>query len=119
MMRARWRFVRFALVGFVGAVLQLLVILLLTKHFGKFSAVATPVAVEIAILHNFIWHECFTWSGRCPKGLRQLVLRLGRFHVGNGLISLGGNTIFMYWLVERLQAPVVPTAIGGIALFSF
>src|SRR5208282_6164767 len=110
------RFGRFSLVGLMGAILQLLLISLLTKYFGVLSVAATAVAVEITILHNFIWHERFTWSGRGPKGYRQLVLRLWRFHAGNGLISLGGNTILMYCLVDRLKAPAMPAAMGGIAL---
>ena len=118
MRKVRRRFGRFSLVGLLGAILQLLLIWLFVEYFGILSVVATPVAVEITILHNFIWHERFTWSGRAPKGSRQMALRLCRFHAGNGLISLGGNTILMYYLVERLNAPAAPTAIGGIALFS-
>ncbi len=55
---------RFSLVGFLGAVLQLTLMSLLTKYFGVFSAAATLIAVEIAILHNFVWHERFTWDNR-------------------------------------------------------
>jgi putative flippase GtrA len=102
----------------MGATLQLLLVWLFTKHFGILSSVATPLAIEITILHNFLWHERFTWSGRGPKGSRQGAFRLWRFHAANGLISLGGNTILMYCLVERLHAPTMPTAIGGIILFS-
>jgi len=109
------RFGRFSLVGFLGAVLQLTLVSLLTKYFGILSTAATLIAVEIAILHNFVWHERFTWGNRSPK---HLALRLWRFHAGNGLISLAGNTVVMYCLVERLKAPVVPTAMGAIVLCS-
>lgn len=107
---------RFSLVGFLGAVLQLTLMSLLTKYFGVFSAVATLIAVEIAILHNFVWHENFTWDNRSPTSSRQLVLRLWRFHAGNGLVSLAGNTALMYCLVERLKAPALPAGIGAIVL---
>ena len=112
------RFGRFSLVGFMGALLQLTMVSLLTKHFGALSTAATLMAVEITILHNFIWHEHFTWSNRGPKGFQQLALRLWRFQAGNGLVSLAGNTIFIYCLVERLKAPVLPAAIGAIVLCS-
>jgi putative flippase GtrA len=112
------RFGRFSLVGFMGAVLQLTLMVLLTKCFGVVSTSATLVAVEIAVLHNFIWHDRFTWDNRAPKSSRDLVLRLWRFHAGNGVVSLAGNTILMYCLVERLKAPVVPAAIGAIVLCS-
>ena len=113
-----WRIGRFSLVGFMGALLQLTLVWLLTTCFGLFSSAATLVAVELTILHNFIWHERFTWGNRGPKSSRQLVLRLSRFHDGNGLSSLAGNTVLMYCLVDRLKAPVMPAAIGAIVLCS-
>jgi putative flippase GtrA len=113
------RFSRFSLVGFIGALLQLALLSLLTEFFGILSTAATLVAVEITVLHNFIWHERFTWSNRGPNSSRRLVLRLWRFHAGNGLISLAGNSVLMYCLVERLKAPVLPAGIGAIVLCSF
>jgi putative flippase GtrA len=110
------RFGRFSLVGFMGALLQLLLVYLLTKCFGAVSTVATLVAVEATILHNFIWHEHFTWSNRNRKNFRQSALRLWRFHAGNGLVSLVGNTVLMYCLVERLKIPVLPAAVATIVL---
>ena len=112
------RFCRFSLVGFMGAALQLTLVSLLTKCFGVFRTTATLVAVEITILHNFIWHERFTWGNRGPTNSRQLAVRLWRFHAGNGLVSLIGNTMVMYCLVERLKAPVLPAAVGAIVLCS-
>ena len=69
MTRVGWRlgrFGRFSLVGFMGALLQLTLVFLLTECFSVLSTVATLVAVEITILHNFIWHERFTWGNRRP-----------------------------------------------------
>jgi len=102
----------------MGAVLQLTLVSLLTRYFGGLSAVATLVAVEITVLHNFVWHERFTWSNPGHKNARQLTQRLWRFHAGNGLVSLAGNTILVYCLVERLKAPVLPAAIGAIVVCS-
>jgi putative flippase GtrA len=113
-----WRFGRFSLVGFMGAALQLTLVSLLTKYFGVLSTAATLVAVEITILHNFVWHERFTWNNRGPKNSGQVALRLWRFHAGNGLVSLAGNTVLMYCLVERLKAPVLPSAMGAIVICS-
>ena len=112
------RFGRFSLVGLLGAVLQLTLVSLLTKYFGVLSTAATLVAVEITILHNFIWHEHFTWSHRGPKSFQPMALRLWRFQAGNGLVSLPGNTVLMYCLVEQLKAPILLAAIGAIGLCS-
>ncbi|MEO8053345.1 MAG: GtrA family protein [Acidobacteriota bacterium] len=114
----RRRFGRFSLVGFMGAALQLTLLSLLTTRLGVLNIVATPVAVEIAILHNFIWHERFTWSHRSPLNSRQITMRLWRFHAGNGLVSLAGNTILIYCLAEKLKLPALPAAMGAIAVCS-
>ncbi|MGH9656328.1 MAG: GtrA family protein [Candidatus Acidiferrales bacterium] len=112
------RFGRFSLVGLMGAVLQLLLVSLLTECFGIPGVAAAAIAVEIAILHNFFWHERFTWRDRRLKSARQAAARLWRFHAGNGLVSLLGNTALVYWLVEWLKTPVLPSAAGAIALCS-
>lgn len=113
----QWRhFGRFNLVGLLGAALQLLLLHVLTKCFHVPGIGATPLAVEIVVLHNFMWHERFTWRDRQPKRARQVIIRLVRFHAGNGFISLLGNTVLTYWLVDRLKAPLLPSALGAIAV---
>ena len=46
------RLSRFSLVGFIGALLQLALVSLLTKYFGVLSTAATLVAVELTILQT-------------------------------------------------------------------
>lgn len=110
------RFGRFNLVGLMGAALQLVLFDLLMERFGLSAVVAAPIAVEIVILHNFFWHERFTWRGQRTVGLRQRAIRLGRFHAGNALISLAGNTLLMYCLSHQLKAPPLGSAVTAIAL---
>jgi putative flippase GtrA len=112
------RLARFNLVGLLGAAWQLLLISVLTKSFHLPAVAATPIAVEIAVLHNFIWHERFTWRDRRVGSIRQTILRLARFHAGNGLVSLIGNTGVMYVLVERAKAPVALSATAAILFCS-
>ena len=112
------RFGKFNLVGLLGTALQLLLLYVLTKRFHTSVVSATPVAVEIVVLHNFAWHERFTWRDRQLKSLRQWAARLWRFHAGNGLTSLLGNTVLAYCLVERLKVPVLPSAIAAILVCS-
>jgi putative flippase GtrA len=96
-------FRKFALVGLLGSALQL----------GLIAAgIATPIAVEVAVLHNFFWHQLFTWRDR--KG--RIAMRLVRFHVANGAISILGNSLLMYFFVDRLKIPVVPSGLASIAI---
>lgn len=110
------RFGRFNLVGLVGAALQVMLFDVLMKCWGFADVAATLIAVEVALLHNFFWHERFTWRDCERTGLRQRAIRLWKFHAGNGLISLAGNAALMYCFVEKLRAPAVPSALAAIAL---
>ena len=115
-MTAAGRFGRFGLTGALGALLQVAVFDALVKGLHLPAVAAAPIAVELAVLHNFLWHERFTWVDRERGGLRQRAARLWRFHAANGLVSLAGNTALTWWLVERLQAPPGPSALAAIAV---
>jgi dolichol-phosphate mannosyltransferase len=111
------RFGRFSAVGLMGAVIQLLLLYFATKEFGLPSVAAMPVAAEVALLHNFIWHERFTWRDRATSP-GEIAARFWRFHIASGLISLGGNTVAMYFLVRRLEVPAMPAAVAAMVLCS-
>ena len=107
------RFVRFAGVGLAGAAIQVAVFTLLVRGMHLPAAVSAAVAVELAVLHNFVWHERFTWRDRAAAGV---VWRLWRFHLGNGLVSLAGNTLLAWCLVGQWKAPALPAAALSIAI---
>lgn len=115
-MTAAGRFGRFGLTGAMGAALQVLLFHALVKGLRVPAVAAAPVAVELAVLHNFFCHERFTWRDREPAGLLQRAIRLWRFHAANGLVSLAGNTALAWWLVEQCHAPPVAAAVAAIAV---
>src|SRR5262249_46235206 len=90
---ARW--LKFNLVGALGIGVQLGVLILLTRawHFGYI--VATPLAVEAAVLHNFVWHERFTWIDKGSRNVSQALLRFLWFDATTGVVSIGGNLLLM------------------------
>jgi putative flippase GtrA len=99
------RFVRFNAVGVLGFVVQLAVLALLVRA-GVHYLAATAIAVEAALLHNFAWHERWTWRDRAATGGRGR--RLLRFHLLNGSVSLGGNLLLMPILVRLAGLSIVP-----------
>jgi len=110
------RFGRFSLIGLLGATLQVILFNLLMKSFHLREVAAMPIAVETVLLNNFFWHERFTWRDRAAAGLRQRAVRLCRFQAANGMVSLAGNTVLAYWLMQHLQAPPWPSAVAAIAI---
>ena len=97
--RSQWtRWGIFNLVGQLGFGIQLLALFLFKRVVGLDYRLATACAVEVALIHNFIWHERVAWadviSRRGGVGGRLL-----RFHAANGLISIVGNVLFTWTLV--------------------
>ena len=115
------RFLRFNLVGAIGIAVQLGALELLRRA-GMDYLLATVLAVEAAVVHNFVWHERYTWRDRAGGLRSELLARLVRFHLTNGAVSLVGNALAMRWLVGEMHFPVVPAnliAITACCLVNF
>jgi putative flippase GtrA len=106
------RFLRFNAVGMAGFAVQLLALMLLVR-LGVHYMIATAAAVEAAILHNFVWHERWTWRDRPVTGAARLG-RLWRFHAANGVISLAGNLALMRVLVGVWGMPPLPANLAAV-----
>jgi putative flippase GtrA len=111
------RFARFAVAGAGGFVVQLAVLAALTQIFGLHYLTATIVAVEAAILVNFIQHERWTWGDRDRQGV---LTRLWQFNALTALTSIVGSAIVTTFLVETVSMnPIVANGISVIALGAF
>jgi putative flippase GtrA len=93
---------KFNLVGGVGIAVQLLMLWMLTA-LGLSYLLATAFAVESAVLHNFVWHERFTWVDRRNRRVSQSVVRLLRFNFSTGAVSIVGNLLLMRLLVGQVH----------------
>jgi putative flippase GtrA len=94
---------KFNAVGLIGIVVQLVVLTILKTGLDVNYLTATIIAVEAAVLHNFAWHERWTWSERTRSNASGTLGRLLRFHLANGLISIAGNLFLMWLFVSRLH----------------
>ncbi len=110
-----WRRVgRFNTVGALGILVQVVVIWTLTDVASVPYLPATVAGVSAAVLHNFFWHLCWTWSDRAltpAESARALV----RFTAANGVVSLAGNAVVMAVLVGTAGLHPVPAAVLAIA----
>jgi putative flippase GtrA len=112
------RWLAFNLVGGLGVVVQLSVLAALTAGARLHYLLATGLAVEAAVLHNFIWHEHRTWRDRARQDASDWWKRLLRFHTANGAVSLGGNLAMMRLLAVTCGMSYVPADILSISLCS-
>ncbi|HEV8346031.1 MAG TPA: GtrA family protein [Vicinamibacterales bacterium] len=135
------RFGTFLIVGWIGFALQLTALALMTSLAHWPWLPATIVAVELAVVHNFVWHERVTWADRkrsraaFARALRRAspelahvarerrrVARFVRFNVATGITSIGGNVALMAVYVGVLGLPPVianAIAVATMSLVNF
>jgi len=98
---------KFNVVGVFGFVLQTAALFVLTLSVHSINYLtATVLAVELAVLNNFAWHQRWTWSDRPTTTRKQGFRRLVKFNITTGAVSICGNVIFMSLLVGQLGLPV-------------
>lgn len=98
----RWS--RFNLVGIVGFAVQMAALTLLRRLCGTHYLVASAAALELTLLHNFLWHLRYTWRDRQTESpLAQLV----RFQCSNGVVSLTGNLLLVRLFTGGAHLPLL------------
>src|ERR1035438_1085309 len=86
---ARW--LKFNLVGGMGIAVQLLMLVVLKTGLHLNYLMATALAVETAVVHNFLWHERFTWADRDGAGFTRFL----KFNLTTGFFSIAGSLVLM------------------------
>jgi putative flippase GtrA len=116
------RWWRFNLVGAIGIVVQLATLFLLKSVFHCDYLLATGFAIEAAVINNFLWHERYTWADWLLPSWQKSPLRLLRFNLANGGISIAGNLALMKGLVgvahmNYLEANAIAIVVCCLANF--
>jgi putative flippase GtrA len=100
--------IKFNVVGVLGFALQSAALFVLTHGAYPINYLAaTAVAVELAVLNNFVWHQRWTWSDRPSATRKETLGRLAKFNLTTGTVSITGNLILMSLLVGRLGLPII------------
>jgi putative flippase GtrA len=98
-------FSKFNLVGAIGMAVQLSSLALFNRLAPGHYLVASAAALELTLLHNFVWHLHYTWPDR--RHTAALLAQLVRFHLSNGMVSMLGNLALMRLLVRHVHLPVL------------
>ncbi|MBI2839983.1 MAG: GtrA family protein [Acidobacteria bacterium] len=109
---------KFNAVGAVGIGVQLALLAALTGVLQVNYLVATALAVEAAVIHNFFWHERWTWEDRASTGRMESLWRFVRFNCTTGAMSVAGNLVLMRVLVGYSQLHYLPANMITIAACS-
>ena len=121
------RWLKFNFVGAIGVVVQFSALFLMKALLHLNYLASTAMAVEAAVVHNFVWHEQFTWSNRvtrdrAPGSWRRSLARFVRFNLTTGAVSIVGNVALMRLMVGEghlnyLLANAISIALCSIANF--
>jgi len=114
---SRWG--RFSAVGLLGFALQTGLVWLLVRRAGMATHLAVTVAVLVAVSHNFLWHEYFTWS-EVPREGRMT--RWVAFHVSTGFFSVVSNVFVTAAVMAATGLSVVlanAIAVGTVSVVNF
>ena len=113
------RWLAFNFVGAMGILVQMAILWGLTSALHLRYLIATALAVEAAVLHNFFWHERWTWADRVARSNTGVFSRLLYFHLTNGALSIAGNLILMTLFVEKSGLRIMHANALSIAVCSF
>jgi putative flippase GtrA len=97
------RFVKFAMVGAVGMVVDLTVLNVLHRGVGLPLLVANTISFTMAVVSNFTWNRLWTFP---ESRERPLVPQLGQFALVN-VVGLAINNLVL-WLVYSLVKNFIP-----------
>jgi putative flippase GtrA len=112
----------FAAIGGIGFVVQVGLLSLLTRVTGLDLGLATALAVELTILHNFAWHERWTWAREAAHDTASTAARLLRFNAAalgtlalNLAVTVGACRL---WHLPPEAANLLAVAIGSAANYA-
>jgi putative flippase GtrA len=112
------RWLKFNAVGGIGIAVQLACLAVLIAVLRVNYLVATALAVEAAVVHNFFWHERFTWADRGRTTFADSVQRFVKFNATTGAFSILGNIACMRIFVGIAHLPYVVANVATIAVCS-
>jgi dolichol-phosphate mannosyltransferase len=104
------RVFKFGIVGISGIVVNLCILFLLVEFFALNKDLASPIAIEISILNNFIWNDLWTFRSVEDQEVSRRWHRLVAFNivsVGGAVINFGiflmlTSWFAIYYLVAQL-----------------
>ena len=104
---------KFAFVGALGVLVNLGLLFLLSAAAGLPRGPAWFLAVEASVLHNFIWHQTFTWRDRREAAAGAWLRRATTFHLSvAGTVTINGA---LFGILSVAGAPLILAALAGIA----
>lgn len=81
------RILSFQLIGWIGTAVNLFILWLCYDLLSWPLLVSGALAIEIAIIHNFIWYYCWTWNDRVSFTIQNFFTLFVRYNIVTAAID--------------------------------
>jgi len=114
--QAMMRIVKFSVVGFTGVLVNAGLLYLLTEKAGVLYLKSSLLAIECAIINNFLWNYFWTWGDRASTSKRHFFRALAKFNISSGIVAFFVNWGLLILLTEVFGIPYQYSNLMGIAV---
>lgn len=108
------RFIKFCLVGLSGVLVNEGLLWMLTEGLGLYYVISAAIAIETAILTNFILNDIWTFRDRRSPGIKSVLRRALKFNLVS-VAGLGINMALLLTFTEVLGISYLISNLIGIA----
>ncbi len=77
---------------------------------------ASLMAIEIALVHNFIWHRQWTWRDRSRENRSPFLKQLAVYNLATGVVDLVANVTVLWLLTTFLGIYYMIANIAGMVM---
>lgn len=115
------RFIKFAIVGTIGAIIDFGLLNLMYKYFGWPLLWANTLSVSVAILSNFTWNRLWTYPESRLRPIRQQLPQFALINIIglgiNNLIVVGLSPVFANFIPGPWDYNLAKAIAIGVVLF--
>lgn len=109
------RFIRFGVVGVSGVVVNQGLLMLIHGNLGWPLLLSSIIAIEAAILNNFLWSSTWIWRFDYHRSLRLILQKLAQYQAATLFTSMVVNASVLAGLVYALDVDYRIANLAGIA----
>ncbi|MDR0303300.1 MAG: GtrA family protein [Chitinispirillales bacterium] len=110
------RFLKFAVVGSSGVVVNQTFLILAVKYLKIDYKIASLMAIETAIITNFILNYNWTWKDRKGKKVTDKLNAFVKFNISSFISAFFLNWITLIFLTEIIQIKFYISNLIGISV---
>ncbi len=110
------RFLRFAIVGGSGVVVNMGILYILTEYAGLYYLLSSVIAIEVSIITNFLLNDIWTWGDKKHLTGSSFFIRMLKYNISSGAAAFVGNFLTLTVLTEIFGLYYIISNLIGIAV---